>query len=343
MKNTIKDYISKLKTEIDLDLSFYTHDPISGNVALHGATNKRPKAYAGDTPKCPWDSIPTEPVLKSGEAFLVKNDFPAIHDSSLDLKSDSTDLNELYKVSLARGGCYVAIYTHEHDKRWDQLSDSQKLDVINLWADSTLHLKENNEINFVQIFENIGPKNSMTHPHGQIYSLSEVPPKVDQELTNSYNFHKRTGANLFSQILETEISSKYRIVYENKSFIAFSPPGAEWPYQIRVLPKRHVLWIFELNNEERKDFAEIITKIRIGLTKLFNENYKPTIMMTLQQAPFDDKYNYKEIYGMRMEFYNTALSKVAEKLMYSVENSTGLKVYGSNAEDIAEELRLYIK
>lgn len=315
-------------------------DPLTGTMAIHGATNNRPKAYIGEIIDCPWD-VPKNIILKTGSAYITVNDFPALSAESLKKKPFSTDLQNLYQITFARGECQIVIYSHRHDAHWNTLTRKEKTDVVKLWSISTKHSRQIPGCVFTEIFENDGPTNTMRHPHGQQYNFAELPPAIQNEIYRCTIFNKKTGKNLLREIYKAEIQTVKRIITRNNSFIAFIPPAAKWPYQIRILPVRsHTLWLTDFSEKELTDLADILTIVRKGYQKFFSHHYQPTIMMTVQQAPFDKTGRfYRNIYGFRIEFYNTALSPQAEKLMFSIENSTGYTLYSDTAEEAAEKLR----
>lgn len=318
-------------------------DPLIGSVIIHGITDKRPKAYAGEIIPCPWDK-PKNILLRKGSAFLTINDFPALTPGSIEDRPQKKILGGFYEISYARGENLIVIYSDRHNAHWLTLTDKEKFDVVSLWTDSTERAKKFKNCEFVQIFENDGPANTMHHPHGQQYNLADIPPAITNEIERCKNFFRKTSKNLLHEIYKTESAYKKRLVSKNDSFIAFCPPGARWPYQVRILPKKHRLWLTEFSPEEEKDLANIITDIRLAYKKVFRFNYQPTVMTTIEQAPFDKNSEYyRKIYGFRVEFYNTALTPKAEKLMFSIENSTGLIPYSDTAEDIAKQLRQKIK
>ncbi|HEX9804631.1 MAG TPA: galactose-1-phosphate uridylyltransferase [Candidatus Dojkabacteria bacterium] len=338
MQKSISVNIKKKSKELKKEgtTSFYVTDPLTGSAIIHGATNSRPKAYAGEHIDCPWDD-PKEKILENGDAFLITNDFPAIETGSVEYERYKILVGDLYELEQARGECLVTIYSQKHEGHWLNLPESTLIDVIGLWAKSTERSKNTKDIVYTQIFENDGPLNTMTHPHGQQYNFTVLPPFITNEIRNSEEFYKKHSKNIFEAILEVETAAKDRIVCENEHFIAFIPPGGRWPYQMRVIPKKRVLWVFELDEEQKKGLVDIITKVRKTYKKFFSGSYEPTIMMNIHQAPFDK--SYKDTYGFRVEFYNTALSPTAEKLMFSLENSTGLIAYGNIPEKSAQDLR----
>lgn len=89
-------------------------DPLTGSSTIHGQTNKRPKAYAGEVKQCPWDE-PKKVILTVGSAFITINDFPAIDSKSLSQPQSKEVIDEVYSVKSAHGECLMVIYSNQHD------------------------------------------------------------------------------------------------------------------------------------------------------------------------------------------------------------------------------------
>ncbi len=338
MCDSIQDSKQTFAENIDGDdVSIAVTDPLMGTTAVHGQTNRRPKAYAGEYIPCPWDAI-TSPLLRYNTACLVPNDYPAL--SSDRYSYQSLLLDDLYPIESALGVCYVVIYSEDHEKHWLTLSKEERENVVHLWAESTRMIRKNKKLRYTHIFENDGPINTMTHPHGQQYAFVSVPLYIQDELRRCMLFYKYRKQNLFQKIQEVEMRNKKRIIIENESWFAYAPPGARWPFQVRILPKRSVLWLDMLTDRELSDLAESLTMIRHVYARYFSHSYRPTIMMNIFQSPCDRSYlKYQRYYRMRVEFFVTALSSNAEKLMFSIENSTGYSLYSQTPEETASILR----
>lgn len=336
--NSFKSLSSALGTPGTDLKSFYTEDPITGTVVIHGATNKRPKAYVGEFIACPWDK-PKNSILEEHGSFLTWNDFPALDANSLEDQIVKANVGDLYSVKNARGECLMVIYSREHRGHWLSLPKEQLLHVVHLWMHATLRAKEK-KCKYTLIFETDGPHNTMTHPHGQQYNFADIPTQIVAEINRTHTYYQKSGTNLFRDILRVELDSSERIIFSDNSWIAFAPPGAKWPFQIRILPKKHLLWLDEMSDEEAKDLVTILTNVRQAYANYFSKGYTPTVMMDILQSPLDEHEDfYRSIFGLRIDFFCTALSEKGEKLMFSLENGSGLIAYGSTPEEIAQKLR----
>ena len=60
---------------------------------------------------------------------------------------------------------------------------------------------------------------------------------------------------------------------ENANWVVVVPWWAVWPYETMVLPKRHVQRFTDLNEEEKRDLADIMKKITSKYDNLFQVSF----------------------------------------------------------------------
>ena len=60
---------------------------------------------------------------------------------------------------------------------------------------------------------------------------------------------------------------------ENSNWVVVVPWWAVWPYETMVLPKRHVQRFTDLNEEEKRDLADIMKKITTKYDNLFQVSF----------------------------------------------------------------------
>ena len=84
----------------------------------------------------------------------------------------------------AAGACEVVCYTSDHDTSFAKLSLQQIRTVLEAWKDRTAQLSKLSFIEQVFPFENRGEEVGVTlsHPHGQIYAYSFLPPRIEKKL-----------------------------------------------------------------------------------------------------------------------------------------------------------------
>lgn len=141
----------------------------------------------------------------------------------------------------------------------------------------------------IVVFENKGEEISVTfsHPHGQIYAFSYIPPVVLEELKSSKKFYRKNKKCLHCKIIERELRESSRIIVSNKDFTAFIPFYARWPYEVHIYPLRHLESLCGLGNVEVISLSKIIKELVNRYNKLFN--FRMHYVMVIHQKPTDNK------------------------------------------------------
>ncbi len=223
---------------------------------------------------------------KYEDTFLFVNDYSALIPGIP--KGDINEENLLIARS-EEGICKVICFSPRHDLTLARMSPEKIVRVIDLWIDQYKELGGDPNINYVQIFENRGAIMgcSNPHPHGQIWSSQTVPDLPAKETEKQTEYKEKNGRCLLCDYLALELKKKERIVLENDGFAVLVPFWAVWPYEIMILPKRHMGSIDEMTEKEKKDLAEIMKAAGIRYDNLFKTNFPYS--MGIHQKPTDGK------------------------------------------------------
>ncbi|RXM95005.1 Galactose-1-phosphate uridylyltransferase [Acipenser ruthenus] len=65
-------------------------------------------------------------------------------------------------------------------------------------------------------------------------------------------YYRDKGVPMLLEYAKQEIQRKERVVVENEDWLVVVPYWATWPFQTLLLPRRHVLRLNDLSNEERQ-------------------------------------------------------------------------------------------
>ena len=302
-------------------------------VVIAGHRTKRPNLPSkNECPFCP--NAEELKDLKDWKYLSLPNKFPSLMESppKPDLEGD-----DLYQVKPALGECEVILYTPEHDTKLEKLPLDHISGLISFWGERYKEIGEKTHINYVLIFENRGRDVgvSLDHPHGQIYSFSFIPSKIQKELISSKEHFDTNQKCLFCEIIEKEQKFKKRIIIENDSFICFIPFYATWPYGPHVYPKNHLLNINNLSQTEKNDLASILKILLKKINKLFDGKF--SYEMIFHQEPTDgNDYTY---YHFHIEFYVINRAKDKIKYLGGCELGSGTFINPVSPEEAAEILR----
>jgi UDPglucose--hexose-1-phosphate uridylyltransferase len=286
-------------------------------------------------PLCPSrDGKRTEIPAADYEVAVFENRFP-----SFALRSSETVAlvdTPPFRSAPGAGRCEVVCFTSDHDKGFAELSAVHARTVIDAWADRTAALGSVDSIDYVFCFENRGEEIGVTlsHPHGQIYGYPFVPPRFYKLGETLRHYRERHESCLQCDLLAAELAEGSRIVCESRDWVGYVPFAARWPYEVRLVPRRHRPDLPALSDTERDDLAEIYLRVLRAFDQLF-ETPTPYIA-GWQQAPVrqdrDDWHLGAEIFTIR---------RAEGKLKYLAGSESGAGVWINDVapEDAAARLR----
>ncbi len=292
-------------------------------------------------PLCPTknDKIKTEIPASNYDIVIFENKFPTFSENpdSVDNKKLNIGSDFQYELKESRGICEVVCYTPNHNMYLEDLPLEKINNLINVWRDRYLVLGGKKFIKYILIFENKGKEIGVTlsHPHGQIYAFSYIPPIILEELRSSKNFYLKNKKCIHCRIIERELRNRIRIITSNKDFIAFIPFYARWPYEVHIYPLRHLESLCQLNDREINSLSSVIKELISKYNKLFN--FRMPYVMVIHQKPTDNRsYDY---YHFHFEFYPPYRTKDRLKYLAGCELGAGTFLNDTLPEEKAEELR----
>ncbi|XP_071400976.1 galactose-1-phosphate uridylyltransferase-like, partial [Centroberyx affinis] len=100
--------------------------------------------------------------------------------------------------------------------------------------------------------------------------LPNEPALSDRCQRDYYQKHREP---LLLQYAKQEAEKKERVVVESSDWLAVVPYWATWPYQMLLLPRRHVLRLNDLTKEEREDLADIMKRLLTKYDNLFEVSF----------------------------------------------------------------------
>ncbi|MEX2159822.1 MAG: galactose-1-phosphate uridylyltransferase [Dehalococcoidia bacterium] len=297
-----------------------------------GRTFLPPARYC---PLCPTRNAksPTEVPSRDYEIAVFENRFPS-------LRSDPpapSKTRRPFETSRALGTCEVTLYTSAHDTTLAQLPVEHITRLVEVWTDRYRDLAARREIAYVLIFENRGKEIgvTLTHPHGQIYGFSYLPPEPARELAVARRYRREHGRCLHCDIVAAELRDKQRIVAQNETFVAFVPHYARFPYEVHVASKAHRPSLLELTAAEREGLARVMKIITQKYDGLWD--FPLPYIMVMHQRPTDGGRHP----GCHFHIEFTPPHRTPDKLKFlaGCETGAGTYILDAKAEDTARRLR----
>jgi len=258
--------------------SEFRTDPITGRVAiLVPGRSARPNEHAiapptaAVDPNCPFcegneGKTPAEVAVVAPAARppnspgwhvrVIPNRFPTV---TTDVAPSLTAPEPSPPIpSPAFGYHEVVIESPTHSPSLGLLPREQVARVIRTCRDRVRYLSHRPYVGSVTLFENTGPESggSLWHPHAQLVTVPEMSPALREELAGAESYRARTGSRCaFEAVGAEEIRSGERRVLESADFVGYAPFASAVPYEVRLVPHRHMRSFGEMTDEETTTLA----------------------------------------------------------------------------------------
>lgn len=324
-----------------MKISEIRKDPITNQeVIVAFKRSKRPfgtvsfkKRYHQPISKCPFEdpykSGHQEPLFiiekEKGKwsVIVILNKFPAVTFQKFFRKKEW-----LYERESAIGQAEVVI-TYDHKKSLAELEPIYTLEMLMAFRERYLRLSLDKRIKFVFPFINLGKSAgaSITHPHGQIISLSFIPPYVNNFLNGARKFYRKNKKCFYCLNVNWEKRKKERVVYENKEYLTICPFVSTNPFEIRIYPKKHFSNFGLITDDSLKYLSEALYDALKRIYKVLNDpDYNLFIYSSFLKQ--DQK---------SFHFYLNIIPKT--ETIAGFELASGMEICGLSPEDSAKILR----
>jgi UDPglucose--hexose-1-phosphate uridylyltransferase len=261
--------------------------------------------------------------------YVFENDYAAL---KLDAPRFSNDEKGkgLLVAEGENGVCRVICFSPRHDLSLAKMSVEEIRTVVDVWSEQYVELGARDDIGYVQIFENRGAMMgaSNPHPHGQIWASRSVPNEIVAELGGQQAYWAEKKEVLLCAYLAMEEALGERLIEANANFIAVVPYWAVWPFEVMILPRRHITQLQEMTAAERLDFAAILQAVTAIYDRVFDTPFPYS--MGLHPAPCDGTQHPE--WHFHAHFYPPLLrSSTIRKFM------VGFELLGGPQRDITLE------
>ncbi|HNB52201.1 MAG TPA: UDP-glucose--hexose-1-phosphate uridylyltransferase, partial [Anaerolineales bacterium] len=270
-------------------------NPLTGEwVLVSPHRNKRP--WLGQVEKLPPDNRPAyDPKCylcprneRAGgvrnpdftSTFVFDNDFAALlPDTPIEGHAHG-----LLQAQSVAGTSRVICFSPRHDVTLPEMEVGEIRGVVDVWAAQTAELGQ--RYRWVQVFENKGAIMgcSNPHPHGQIWTMTELPNEPRKEDEHQRAYFAEHGRPLLLDYLDLELKQGERLVIENDHWVALVPYWAVWPFEILLTPRAHVQRLPDLNDRQRDALADILKRLLTRYDNLFETSFPYS--MGWHGAPF---------------------------------------------------------
>ncbi|GAB0133082.1 galactose-1-phosphate uridyl transferase [Epichloe bromicola] len=278
---------------------------------------------------------------KYEKTFAFVNDYSAVKEQQPDYEQDAkaNDIaSMLLRAQSVKGVCYVLTFSPKHHLTLADMPAPDILPIIEHWtriyanhlsaSNSLVKLAEhldislpkdatpvpNDEYRYMQIFENKGSAMgcSNPHPHCQVWTTSTMPEEPGKELTQITKYRANNeGRHLLGDYVKLELAEEERVLWQNDAFVVVCPWWAVWPFEVLVLPRRHIRSLVDFKPEERLQFAEAIQEVTRRYDNLFECSFPYS--SGIHQAPLKGTEEEIENSYFHMHFYPPLLRSATVK------------------------------
>lgn len=279
-------------------------DPIVGRwVIISTERGKRPSDWAnepnikggGFCPFCPGNEdktppeimairpISTERDIPGWNIRVVPNKFPALQiEGALQPKGEGN-----YDRMNGIGAHEVIIETPNHASDLADLSEAQIYDILLIFRNRTLDLKNDTRFKYILIFKNHGVAAgaSLEHTHSQLIATPIIPKRVIEELEGAKLFFKRKERCIYCDIIQQELKTQTRVVSLSDAYITIEPFAPRFPFETWILPKDHFSH-YELMPDEM--YRQLAVTLKIALNKINQALGFPPFNFILHSSPVQD-------------------------------------------------------
>jgi len=313
-------------------------NPVLGEWVINAA-HRQERTFLPRPEGCPL--CPTRPggpqtelARADFEIAVFENRFPALVSGAT---AHTARGSSITPVAPAIGTCEVVVYSPDHNAELAKASLRHLRHLVWVWAERTVALGARPDVAYVFPFENRGEAIGVTlhHAHGQIYAYPVVPPVITREIANARGHEAATGRCLWCDLLAQEEADGSRLVAVTSTWVAGVPFFARWPYEVHLVPRRHVGALGELDVEEVADLARCLKAVLQKYDALFG--FPLPYVMAVHGRPTE--VDFDGPYHLHLEFYPP--HRRADRLKYLAGSELGAGVFINDTfpEATAAELR----
>jgi UDPglucose--hexose-1-phosphate uridylyltransferase len=210
----------------------------------------------------------------------------------------------MYYVSTLRITCIPTVLSSDN-RTLANMSPKAIIPILDTWIHLYTSL-QSSPYAYAQIFENKGQAMgcSNPHPHCQVWTTSHIPQEPLTEFRSLFDYTEAHKSCLLCDYVELELQKKERLVTQKGIWVAICPYWATWPFEILLLPTRHVHALPDLSKQEVEDLAEMLSTITIRFDNLFETSFPYS--MGIHQAPFripDTETFRQDVSHLHFHFY----------------------------------------
>ena len=332
-------------------------DPIIGRwVIIATERGKRPTDFVsakpiGEPASCPFcegNEYMTPPEIyavrskdslantKGWSIRVVPNKFPALRVEGMVEREGMGMFDKMSGI----GAHEIIIESPDHSTDMHNRRPERIMELLDTYQKRMLDLNRDFRLVYIIIFKNMGERAgaSLTHSHSQIIATPIVPKRVREEINGSLEYYNYKMRCVFCDIIREEKRFGSRVVYENASFISICPFASRFPFEMWLMPKRHMSGFTYTTQQE---LFELIDCLSVTMKRLALALGEPQYNWMLHTEPNNlvPRNPWPDI-GEHYHWHFEIIPKLTR--VAGFEWGTGFYINPTAPEDAAEYLREYV-
>ncbi len=270
---------------------------------------------------------------KGWQIRVVPNKYPALRvEGSIDREGVG-----MFDRMNGIGAHEIVIETPKHIDPFHRRPLEEVVDLLNVYRLRMEDLYRDQRLLYALVFKNMGMSAgaSLIHEHSQIVATPIIPKRVSEEITGSANYYGYKTRCVYCDIIHEEKRFGSRVVYENASFITICPFASRFPFELWLLPKRHMAGFTMTTRQEMIELAECLS---LTMKRLANALGEPQYNWMIHTEP--NPSNTRSPWPDLREHYHWHL-EIMPKLtrIAGFEWGTGIYINPTPPEEAAAFLR----
>ncbi len=200
------------------------------------------------------------------------------------IEGDATRHGEGFYDHMDGVGAHEVILETSDSRALEDLGPGQIEQVLEAWKTRIEDLMRDTRLRSFTVVKAVGRQAGALVPHAvsQLVAMAVIPARLKRKLAVARLFYDQKKRSIFEDILQEELRSGIRMVYENHGFCVFCPYASRTPFELAVYPKRQKADFHAVSEEE---VAQLADALRVALQKLNGALDHPPYQLALITAP----------------------------------------------------------
>ncbi len=191
----------------------------------------------------------------------------------------------MFDLMSATGAHELVTDTPDHEAHWADFDLAQMERLLRSYLVRYRDLRNDRRFRHAVIMKNYGaPWSRYPHQHSHIVAMPFVPRRIDDEFIGAREYYELKERCVLCDALHEEEKRRERIVADNDEFVALVPFASGFPFEIWVLPRRHM---HDFGALESRDLPKLAVIFQEMMSKLRTTLQDPHFSLALHSGPLN--------------------------------------------------------